>query len=201
MSGSGRALLSRRSALAGSAALAVAGGLSACTAGSTALPPGPTGSRRPSVDEVTRRAAGAAETSLAELAAAITGTYSGPPAAGQRDAGTLVALTAAAQAAHVAHATALLRDLPASAAATATATPTGTTTPAPSTSPTATAPAVPGTVRAAAAALVRAQGAATAAHLAALPAVTGPLAALLASVAASDVAFASSLRPLTGGRR
>lgn len=195
MAGPVRARVSRRSALAGSAAAAAAlvldGGLTACTSGSTAVPPAPSRARRPSVDETARRTSGATETSLAGLARAVANTFSAGPEAGQRAAASLVALSSAAEAAHSAHATAVLRDLPVVPAAPAASTATTASPP----------PAVPGTVRAAASALVRAQDAATAEHLAALPAVSGTLAALLASVAASDVAFASTLRPLAGGRR
>lgn len=175
------------------AALAAGGSLAGCTAGSTATPPGPSQVRKPSADEVARRAAAAAESDLATLAAAI-----GTAFATKTSAAALVARTRSAAGAHTAHATALLQGLPAvpaaspssSGAATGTASPTGS----PSGAPT-----VPAKASAAAAALVLAQTGAARAHLAAMGTVSGVAARLLASVAASDLAFASTLRPLTAG--
>jgi hypothetical protein len=206
VTGPAPAHLSRRSALAAAAAaagaLTAAGGLSACTAGSTAVPPGPSRTSRPSVETTARRRAGATETALAALAGAIATTYADKPAANQRGAADLVALSQAAGGAHLAHATALLHGLPDATAGPTPGSAPPASTSSPSSGPSASAPAaVPATVRAAASALVIAQEGAAAQHLSSLPEVTGTLAALLASVAASDAAFASTLRPLTGSYR
>jgi hypothetical protein len=133
------------------------------------------------VDETARRAAAVTEQALAVLAGQVAENYAAKT--------TLAARAGAANAAHTAHAAALLEGLP------ATPTPTGSPTPA---SPAVTPQVgpVPATAAGAALALARAETAAAASHLAAMTGTSGPVATLLASVAASDLAFAASLRPL-----
>jgi hypothetical protein len=152
--------------------MAALAGVSACTAGSTAPTPGPTSEPTPGADETARRAAAASEQWLALLAGAVATNSVAQQAA--------TAVARAAAAAHDAHSRALLEGLP----------------PAPSRSPTAGST-IPSILKEAAAALIRAQTAAGRSNQDSLHLVSGPTARLLASVAASDLAYAAALRPVT----
>lgn len=121
----------------------------------------------PSREETARRSAAATESGLQRQATAVAKANPGVAAA---------AMDAAA--AHAAHAAALLDGLPTPSPA-ATATPS-----AGSAAPVVATPA----------ALARAQDAAATAHLVALRPLDGPTARLLASVGASDAAFAAVIR-------
>ncbi len=166
--------LSRRSVLATGLGVATAGALAACTAGSSSTPPGPTSGPRPGADETARRAAAATERVVAQLATAIATRYAADKAFAARcqDAAT----------AHTAHSSALLEGLPAGPSTTSSPLATG-------------APGIGSTAPTAAANLVQTQTIAATSHLGAMDQVSGGLARLLASVAASDLAFASVLRP------
>lgn len=164
--------LTRRAVLGGFAALTAAVPLAGC---STGPDPGPSASPTPDPDEVARRTVAAAESQLAALAASTVTAF---PALAPR--------VTPAQQAHQAHADELLAGLPtATSSATASGSP-AVTSPA--------APVVPASPTAALAALATAQTAAATAATARLGTVSGDLARLLASVAASDAAFAALLR-------
>jgi hypothetical protein len=165
-------LLTRRALLGGLAALAAVLPLAGCSTGQDA---GPSASPTPDPDEVARRAVAAAESQLAALAA---WTVTAFPALATR--------VTPAQQAHEAHANELLAGLP-------TATPSATTSGSPPVTSSA-APVVPASPAAALAALTTAQTAAATAATARLGTVTGDLARLLASVAASDAALAALMR-------
>lgn len=167
--------LSRRSLLGTAVGLVAAVPLAGCTSGSGA---GSSASATPDPDEVARRTAAAAEQLLADQAAA---TVAAHPA--------LAARVTPAQRAHQAHADELTRGLPATSRTPAPGGSGGPTVPA---SP--SAPVVPVAPSAALAGLATAQTAAATAITARLGAVSPDLARLLASVAASDTAFASLLR-------
>ena len=163
-----------RRALLGSGGLAVAALVAGCTSGGDEVEPDPT--RTASPDELARVAAAGRERDLEGLATAVATTYPGAAAA------------QAAAATHAAHAAALEETVP------ATPSPPADTSGSPSGSASATAapgPSVPGDRGSAVKALAEAQRQAATAHLAALPDVSGELARLLASVAASDEALAS----------
>lgn len=167
--------LSRRSVLAAGLVVAASGApgaLAGCTAGSTTIAPGPTSGPKPGADETARRVAAATERLVAQMATAIATRYAANKsfAARCQDAAT----------AHAAHSTALLEGLSAGPSATSSAT-----------GP----PAIGSTALTAAANLVQAQTTAATSHQGAMDQVSGDLARLLASVAASDLAFASVLRP------
>jgi hypothetical protein len=183
-------LLPRRRVLVGLASAAgltagVIGGavaLTGCTSGSGA--PVPTGSVAPDADETARLAAADRERALAAQATAL--------AARPGTSRAVAAAAGIATAAHTAHIGALLQGLPRQPTAGASRA-SGASGASPSTSGT------PGTASSPAAAvtaagLVRAEIAAAAVHQAALDPVSGPLARLVASVAASDAALASTLR-------
>jgi hypothetical protein len=176
--------LSRRSALAGALALASTAGLSACTSGSSSQPPGPTQEPTPGADERARRTAAAGEQSLALLAVTVSARFAAQKA--------LAARCRAAGAAHTAHSEALLEGLSPVASTSASSSSASSTSPS-SSSP----PPLPTSPQSAVAALTRAQSVAAVSHQDALALVSGPVARLLASVAASDLAQAATLRPLT----
>ncbi len=164
-------LLPRRTLLAAATLGALASGLTACTGTSE----GGTAPSPPTVDEQARRTAADQESGLAEQARLTAQRHP-----------TLTAAAVAAVA-HQAHVDALQETLSQSAPS-----PSGAT--GPSSSP--GAGQIPRDRRAAARALADAQVRAAASHRGALadPGVTGDVARLLASVAASDDAFARAVR-------
>ncbi len=164
------AALSRRSLLrAGGLGVSVAL-LAACTSGSSDQPP----PSPPTPDEAARSAAARLEVALADQARRTA----------QRHPTLTVAVVAAA--AHTAHADALHETLSATAAPT----------PSPTSPAARPEPVIPATRKAAAAELATAEDAAGTSHRKALAAsgVTGELARLLASVAASDESFGAAVR-------
>ena len=173
------AVVSRRAALAGAVGLAAGAGLAGCTSTpKKPKPPGPTSEPRPGADETARRAAAAREQEAATLAGTVATSV-----ATHRE---LAAAASAAATVHAAHAAALLEGL--KALRSPTATPSASVTASPSTSSIA----VPAS--AAAGQLAALQTSVATAHQGALDGVSGPLARLLASVAASDLAHAARVR-------
>jgi len=169
--------LTRRAVLGGFAALTAAVPLAGCSTGPDT---GPSASPTPDPDEVARRTAAAAESQLATLAASTVTAF---PALAPR--------VTPAQRAHEAHAEELLAGLPSASASPSTgssAASSGAAAPPPA------GPVVPASPAAALATLATAQTAAATAATARLGTVSGDLARLLASVAASDAAFAALLR-------
>jgi hypothetical protein len=165
--------------------------LTGCTSGSNG--PAPSGSATPDADDRARLAAARIELVLAAQASALAGRP-----------GTSRALAAAAgvaTAAHTAHVAALLegvaRQLTAAASTSSRSSASSASSPS-SASSAPTGPAGSTGAPVTAAGLVRAEDAAVAAHQGALGPVSGPLARLVASVAASDAALAAVLRGAGG---
>lgn len=169
-------------------ATAAAGGLSACTSTPATITPGPTSEPRPGADESARRTAAATELMLAGLTRALSTRFATDKA--------LAAAALTAGRAHDAHAAALLEGLSTSRSPKPSGSSSASTSPSASSS----APALPATASAAVTAVVQAETSAAAGHQHALSGVSGPLARLLASVQASDLAVAASMRPASLAR-
>jgi hypothetical protein len=168
--------VTRRTALAAGVGTVGAIALAGCTSGSDT--PGPSTPARPSADEVARRAAAGQEEALAAQSRLLaTSLSAGRP---------VLAAVDLAAAAHAAHATALLAGLPGPGASRPATSGSPTATAGGTSTPTAAVPPTPSQ-------LAAAQLAAAAQYQAALGPLSGPVARLIASVAASDASLAAAV--------